>query len=67
MSNNAQFAVRYVDLTVPYYSERALYLSSPDYANPKRAHRTARATAKARLEKKLGRGKVRVLGSECVG
>jgi hypothetical protein len=67
MSNNAQWAVRYVDLTVPYHLERALYLASPDYTSPRKAHRKARATAKARLEKKLGRGKVRILSSECVG
>lgn len=67
MSNNAQWAVRYLDLSVPYHSERALYLSSPDLASPKKAHARARSTAKERLEKKLGRGKVKILGSECVG
>lgn len=64
---NAQWTVRYVDKSAPYYSERALYLASPDYVDTKRAHRTARATAKTRLERKLGRGKVQILSSECVG
>lgn len=64
---NAQWKVRYVDLTVPYYAERALYLSSPDYVKPHKAHKAARALAKKRLEKKLGKGKVTILGSECVG
>jgi hypothetical protein len=67
MSNNAQWAVRYLDLTVPYHSERVLYLSSSDLANPRKAHARARATAKARLEKKLGRRTVKILSSECVG
>lgn len=62
---NAQFAVRYVDLTVPYYSERALYFSSPDLADTRKAHARARKTAKARLEKKGL--KVKVLSSQCVG
>lgn len=64
---NAQWKVRYLDLTVPYHLESALYLSSPDLAKPAEAHRRARSLAKERLEKKLGRGKVKVLGSECVG
>lgn len=64
---NAQWRVQYLDLTVPYHSERALFLASPDYADPRRAHRTARAEAKRRLTKRLGRGKVRILSSECVG
>jgi hypothetical protein len=67
MSNNAQWAIRYVDKSVPYYSERALYLASPDFSSPRKAHARARQTAKARLEKKLGRGKVQILSSECVG
>ena len=67
MATNAQWAVRYLDLTVPYHSERALYLSSTNLANPKKAHARARKVAKERLEKKLGRGKIQILGSECVG
>lgn len=62
---NAQFAVTYVDLTVPYYSEKALYLSSADLADPKKAHARARKTAKERLAKKGL--KVKILGSRCVG
>lgn len=64
---NALWTVRYQDLSVPYHSERALTLSSPDLRNGKEAHRRARALAKQRLEKKLGRGKVKVLSSQCVG
>lgn len=64
---NAQWRVEYLDLSVPYHSERSLYLSSPDLSKPKLAHKRARDTAKQRLEKKLGRGKVRILRSECVG
>lgn len=67
MSNNAQWRVRYLDLSVPYHAERALYLASPDLASPSKAHARARKTAKERLTKKLGRGKVKILGSECVG
>lgn len=64
---NAMWHVRYVDLTVPYYQERVLSLMSPDYVKPHKAHKAARALAKKRLEKKLGRGKVTILSSECVG
>jgi hypothetical protein len=64
---NAQFAVTYVDKTVPYYAERTLYLSSHDYVDTRKAHKVARNKAKSRLEKKLGRGKVQILSSRCVG
>jgi hypothetical protein len=57
MVMNAQWRIRYADLTVPYHSERALYLSSPDLANPRKAHKRARDEAKRRLEKKLGAAK----------
>jgi len=67
MSNNAQFRVRYVNLTASYYDERALYLSSPDLLDARKAFRRARDTAKARLEKKLGKGKVKILSTDCVG
>lgn len=65
--SNAMWHVRYVDKTVPYYQERLLSLMSRDSLNPRKAHKLARATAKKRLEKKLGRGKVTILSSECVG
>jgi hypothetical protein len=65
MSSNAMWRVRYQDLTVPYYSEQCTVLMSPDLLNPKKAHARARATAKRRLAKKVG--KVKILGSECIG
>lgn len=64
---NAMWHVRYEDKSVPYHAVRTLSLMSHDYVNTRKSHKVARATAKARLERKLGKGKVVILSSECVG
>lgn len=60
---NALWNVRYVDLKTGHRDH--LMLCSPDLKNPRAAHKRARDTAKARLNRKGL--KVTILGSECVG
>lgn len=62
---NAIWWVHYTDAKSPERGRQLLSLSSPDLADPKKAHKRARDTAKARLAKK---GVQAVdLRSECVG
>lgn len=59
---NAIWWVRYTD---QHGREGMLSLSSPDMADPKKAHKRARDTAKARLAKRSI--KATGLSSKCVG
>lgn len=62
---NAMWWVHYTDKKAPQLGQQLLSLSSPDFADPRKAHKRARDTAKARLAK---RGVVAVnLTSRCVG
>lgn len=62
---NATWWVRYKDKNRPQLGQQLLSLSSPDLADPRKAVRRARDTAKQRLTK---RGvKPEIVSVQCVG